>query len=80
MFKVVDNYLDIDQHIILKTIMESNDFPWFYTKGKSKPTNKPKLFDFIIFPDDLVHYVLPEKRNKKRICYAFNLIKLEKGE
>ena len=46
MFKVVDNYLDIDQHIILKTIMESNDFPWFYTKGKSKPTNKPKLFDF----------------------------------
>jgi len=45
MFNVIDNYLDVDQHLILKTIMESNEFPWFYTKGKSKPTNKPKLFD-----------------------------------
>ena len=41
---------------------------------------KPKLFDFIIFPYNLVHYVLPEERNEKRICYAFNLTKLEKGE
>ena len=41
---------------------------------------KPKLFDFIIFPYNLVHYVLPEERNEKRICYAFNLTQLEKGE
>ena len=34
MFKVVDNYLDVDQHLILKTIMESNEFPWFYNEGK----------------------------------------------
>ena len=46
MYKIVDNYLDVDKHLILKTIMESNEFPWFYTKGKSKSTDKPKLFDY----------------------------------
>ena len=46
MFKVIDNYLDIDQHLILKTIMESDEFPWFYTKGKVNKTDKPKLFDY----------------------------------
>jgi len=46
MYKVVDNYLDVEQHLILKTIMESNEFPWFYTKCKSKPTDKPKIFDY----------------------------------
>ena len=34
---------------------------------------KPKLFDYLIFPSNLVHYVLAEERDKKRICYAFNL-------
>ena len=46
MFKVEDNYLDTEQHLILKTIMESNEFPWFYIKGKSKSTDNPKLFDY----------------------------------
>tara|TARA_Y100000004_G_scaffold187894_1_gene241276 strand:+ start:599 stop:1087 length:489 start_codon:yes stop_codon:yes gene_type:complete len=34
---------------------------------------KPKLFDYLIFPYNLLHYVLPEKRLEKRVCYAFNL-------
>jgi hypothetical protein len=34
---------------------------------------KPKLFEYLIFPNDLIHYVLPENRNEKRICYAFNI-------
>jgi len=34
---------------------------------------QPKIFDFLIFPSNLVHYVLPEKRKEKRISYAFNL-------
>ena len=34
---------------------------------------QPKLFDLLIFPYDLVHYVLPEERQQKRICYAFDL-------
>jgi len=34
---------------------------------------KPKLFDLIVFPFHLLHYVLPEERVGKRICYAFNL-------
>ena len=46
MFKVIDNYLDAHQHLILKTIMESDKFPWFYTKGKVNSTDKPKLFDY----------------------------------
>jgi hypothetical protein len=45
MYKVIDNYLDVEKHIVLKTIMESNNFPWFYTKGKVKFTDNPKLFD-----------------------------------
>tara|TARA_Y100000361_G_C10967624_1_gene242175 strand:+ start:81 stop:569 length:489 start_codon:yes stop_codon:yes gene_type:complete len=45
-FKVEDNYLNTDQHLILKAIMESNNFPWFYTKGKVNLTDKPKLFDY----------------------------------
>ena len=46
MFKITDNYLSEEDNLILKTIMESNEFPWFYTKGKSKSTEKPKLFDY----------------------------------
>ena len=38
---------------------------------------KPKIFDLLIFPNNLVHYVLPEKRLQKRICYAFNLTKIK---
>lgn len=38
---------------------------------------KPKLFDYLIFPYDLIHYVLSENRNEKRICYAFNMIQLK---
>jgi hypothetical protein len=38
---------------------------------------KPKLFDFLIFPYDLLHYVLPENRPEKRICYAFNLTEIK---
>jgi hypothetical protein len=44
MFKVIDNYLDVDQHLILKTIMESNEFPWFYYD--SKVSTDKGLFKF----------------------------------
>jgi len=41
---------------------------------------KPKIFDLLIFPYNLVHYVLPEERLEKRICYAFNMSKIIKKE
>ena len=41
---------------------------------------EPKMFDLLIFPCDLVHYVLPQQRLNKRICYAFNLKKLKEKE
>tara|TARA_R110000737_G_C14342891_1_gene443647 strand:- start:64 stop:558 length:495 start_codon:yes stop_codon:yes gene_type:complete len=37
---------------------------------------KPKMFDLLIFPHNLVHYVLPGKKSDKRICYSFNLEKI----
>jgi hypothetical protein len=33
-FKIIDNYLNIDEFLILKTIMESDSFPWFYNEIK----------------------------------------------
>ena len=44
-----------------------------FTKDSNVFEIKPKIFDYLIFPYDLLHYVLPEERNEKRICYAFNL-------
>ena len=38
---------------------------------------RPKLFDFLIFPYNLVHYVLPEDRQNPRISYSFNLETIE---
>tara|TARA_R100001440_G_scaffold20643_1_gene34314 strand:- start:664 stop:1149 length:486 start_codon:yes stop_codon:yes gene_type:complete len=59
MFKIKDNFLDLDQHIILKAILESDNFPWFYTKGKVFKTEKPKLFDYqfnhIFYIDDNIN-------------------------
>ena len=46
MFKIIDKYLNEADHLILKTIMESNEFPWFFTKGKVKLTDNIKLFDY----------------------------------
>ena len=61
----------------LQPITNQYDFPTGETQGFSKGSEvfeiRPKLFDYLIFPFDLLHYVLPEKRKEKRICYAFNL-------
>ena len=34
MFKIIDKYLNEGDHLILKTIMESNEFPWFFIDKK----------------------------------------------
>jgi hypothetical protein len=44
-----------------------------FTKDGDVFEIKPKIFDYLIFPSSLVHYILPENRKEKRICYAFNL-------
>tara|TARA_R100001015_G_C4608148_1_gene163316 strand:+ start:291 stop:785 length:495 start_codon:yes stop_codon:yes gene_type:complete len=38
---------------------------------------KPGLFDYLLFPHNLVHYVLPEERAESRISYALNLERIE---
>ena len=30
MFKVIDNYLPIEDSLILKAVLEGNNFPWFF--------------------------------------------------
>ena len=34
MYKIIDNYINKEDHLILKTIMESDEFPWFYVEKK----------------------------------------------
>ena len=34
MFKIIDKYLTKSDHLILQTIIESNEFPWFYIDRK----------------------------------------------
>ena len=46
MFKVIDNFLTEEENEKLINTLESRTFPWFYVKGKVKPTSKPKLFDY----------------------------------
>jgi len=48
-----------------------------FTKDGETFSFQPKIFDFLIFTYSLVHYVLPENRKEKRICYAFNLKRIE---
>ena len=56
MYKVVDNYLDVEQHLILKTIMESNEFPWFFNPYKTfEDDSVRKLFEY-----QLVHIFYKE--------------------
>ena len=45
----------------------------YFTRDSETFEIKPKMFEYLIFPYNLTHYVLPEQRVQKRICYAFNL-------
>ena len=42
--KVIDNFLDEGDHVILKDILMSNTFPWFFNHSKIKGSKD--LFDF----------------------------------
>ena len=66
---------DVDFAGVLYLSAKNNNIT--FVKEDSIFELKPKLFDYLIFPHDLIHYVLPEERNEKRICYAFNLSQLK---
>ena len=53
MFKIQDNYLPVEEHLILKTMMESNSFPWYYNHYKTKTVKE--LFEY-----QLVHIFYKE--------------------
>jgi len=47
MFKIEDNYLTVEEHIILKNIMESNTFPWYFNDVKVKKSDKLFEYQFV---------------------------------
>jgi len=47
MFKIEDNYLSVEDHLALKTIMESDTFPWYYNKNKVFIKNKLFHYQFV---------------------------------
>ena len=58
MFKIEDNYLSLEDHLVLKTIMESDNFPWYFNKGKLIPIkNKPFDYQFVhvFYIDNIVN-------------------------
>ena len=69
---------NVDYSAVYYLSSENNNI--IFTKEDDTFDMKPKIFDLLIFPFKLVHYVLPEKRSQKRICYAFNLRKINKKE
>ena len=66
---------NVSHSAILYLSNENNNIN--FTKDSNVFEIKPKMFDLLIFPCDLLHYVLPEKRNEKRISYAMNLSVVE---
>ena len=71
-------HLHIGNEIILSGVFYlSNGNNINFTKDGNIFELQPKIFDYLIFPHNLIHYVLPEKRNEKRICYAFNLTQIK---
>jgi len=51
--KIIDEFLSIEEHIVLKNLMGSINFPWYFNNGKVKLTEK--LFDYQlshVFYDD----------------------------
>jgi len=62
---------DITYSAVLYLSADNNNIT--FTKDGEIFDINPKLFDLLIFPFNLVHYVLPEERNQKRVCYSFNL-------
>ena len=53
MFKIEDNYLTVEEHIILKNIMQSNTFPWYFNDVKVKKNDKLFEYQFVhIFYND----------------------------
>ena len=66
---------NVSHSAILYLSNENNNIN--FTKDSNVFEIKPKMFDILIFPCDLLHYVLPEKRNEKRISYAMNLSVVE---
>jgi hypothetical protein len=60
MYKVIDNYLDVDQHLILKTKMESNEFPWFYFDRKVATDSSGTIIEASLFKSQFSHHFYRE--------------------
>jgi len=46
MFKVVDNFIDKGDLAVLKSVLESNSFPWYFEKKSVKDSNNKLDYHF----------------------------------
>ena len=46
MFKVIDNFIDKDNLTVLKSVLESNSFPWYFEKKSIKDSNNKLDYHF----------------------------------
>lgn len=45
-FKVIDNFIDVGELAVLKAVLESNDFPWYFQKTSVKGSSNKLDFHF----------------------------------
>ena len=70
MFKIIDNYLTKKNYLILKTLMESDTFPWYYNHSKVfKLDSGKKLFEY-----QLVHIFYVENKVNSNFFSELNPI------
>jgi hypothetical protein len=43
MYKIIDNYLKKEEHLKIKTLLESDSFPWYFGK---KINGKEDIFNY----------------------------------
>ena len=65
--KIIDNYLPDSEHLKLKEVIESNNFPWFYNDGKVSPSDR--LFDYQFF-----HNFYKDNNVSSELFYLLNPI------
>ena len=56
MLKIIDNYLNNEDHLTIKNIMESDKFPWFYINRKVTKDSSGNVVKAGLFKSQFSHY------------------------
>jgi len=56
MYKIIDNYLKKEEHLKIKTLLESDSFPWYFSKKIRKKEKIESKANRMLFMDsDIEH-------------------------